>query len=72
MNIGLENESKKKKVMMKLVLSKKMIPTQIKSNLPMREKDLLGVVHYDICGPFEVPSLEIIDVSFYLLINSAK
>lgn len=28
-----------------------------KSYLPMRSNDLLEVVHSDVCGPFEVPSL---------------
>lgn len=27
------------------------------SHVPLRAKNLLGVVHSDVCGPFEVPSL---------------
>lgn len=27
------------------------------SHVPLRSNDLLGVVHSDVCGPFEVPSL---------------
>lgn len=30
-----------------------------KSNLKMRSKYVLNVVYFDICGPFEVPSIAV-------------
>jgi len=35
----------------------KMLRNSIGSYVPMRAKGVLGVVRYNVCGPFEVPSL---------------
>lgn len=56
MVFGLPNITLPKKVC-EACLARKQKGKSFKAHLSMRVRDCLEVVHSDICGPFEVPSL---------------